>query len=104
MTIDAQLRQMADLYPALYSIPEKVKDYNDANRKVAILCNHKRTVAASHAVQMEKLQDKIDGLRYQQWRIKQMILDVDPKLRKKKGQEYFDLPNDLSLEWIKEHQ
>lgn len=41
---------------------EKVKDYNDANRKVAILCNHKRTVAAGFAGQMEKMQDKVgDG-------------------------------------------
>ena len=41
------------------TIPEKVKDYNDANRRVAILCNHKRTVAAGHAGQMEKLQDRV---------------------------------------------
>lgn len=41
------------------TIAEKVKDYNDANRKVAILCNHKRTVAASFAGQMEKMQEKV---------------------------------------------
>lgn len=41
------------------SIAEKVKAYNDANRKVAILCNHKRTVAAGHAGQMEKLSDRV---------------------------------------------
>jgi DNA topoisomerase I len=41
------------------SIAEKVKDYNDANRRVAILCNHKRTVAAGHAGQIEKMQDKV---------------------------------------------
>ncbi|TKA41871.1 hypothetical protein B0A49_12814, partial [Cryomyces minteri] len=86
------------------SIPEKVKDYNDANRKVAILCNHKRTVAAGHAGQIEKMQDKINGLRYQQWRIKQMMLDIDPKLKKKRGADYFQLPTDLDEDWIKEHQ
>jgi DNA topoisomerase-1 len=43
------------------TIPEKIKDYNEANRKVAILCNHKRTVAASHAGQMEKLSDRVSG-------------------------------------------
>jgi DNA topoisomerase-1 len=86
------------------SIVEKVKDYNDANRKVAILCNHKRTVAAGHAVQIEKMQDKINGLRYQQWRIKQMMIDVEPKMKKKKGPEYFKLPEDLTEEWIKNHQ
>lgn len=41
------------------SIVEKVKDYNDANRKVAILCNHKRTVAAGHAGQIEKMEEKV---------------------------------------------
>lgn len=41
------------------SIPEKVKEYNDANRQVAILCNHKRTVAASHAGSIEKMQEKV---------------------------------------------
>ena len=85
------------------TIPEKVKDYNDANRKVAILCNHKRTVAAGHEGQMEKLEDKINGLRYQQWRIKQMILAVEPKLKKKRGEEYFALPEDLTGEWVEKH-
>ncbi|KIW50805.1 hypothetical protein PV05_09592 [Exophiala xenobiotica] len=86
------------------TIPEKIKDYNDANRKVAILCNHKRTVAASHAGQMEKLGDRLKGVKYQQWRIKQMMLDLDPKLKKKKGAEYFELPDDLDEAWIMEHQ
>lgn len=86
------------------SIAEKIKDYNDANRKVAILCNHKRTVAAGHAGQMEKLADRLKGLKYQQWRLKQMMLDVDPKMKKKKGAEYFELPDDLDEAWIQEHQ
>lgn len=41
------------------SIQEKVKLYNDCNRKVAILCNHKRTVGASHEAQMEKMGDRV---------------------------------------------
>lgn len=86
------------------TIHEKVKDYNDANREVAILCNHKRTVAAGHAGQMEKLSERIKGVRYQQWRIKQMMLDLDPKLKKKKGAVYFELPDDLDEDWIHEHQ
>ena len=86
------------------TIAEKVKDYNDANKQVAILCNHKRTVAAGHANQMEKLGDRIKGLRYQQWRVKQMMLDIDNKIKKKKGAEYFELPEDLDQEWIEAHQ
>ena len=101
---------MSDLLKDMKStgtIPEKVKDYNDANRRVAILCNHKRTVAAGHAGAMEKLDEKINGLRYQQWRIKQMILDIDPKqkgkMNKRHGDGYFDLPEDLSSEWVQKH-
>ena len=88
------------------SIPEKVKDYNDANRKVAILCNHKRTVTAGHGAQMEKLGDRIKGLKYQKWRIKQMMLDIDPMLKKKdkRGPEFYDLDDDLDHDWIREHQ
>ncbi|KAK5056628.1 hypothetical protein LTR84_012160 [Exophiala bonariae] len=86
------------------TIAEKIKDYNDANRKVAILCNHKRTVAAGHANQMEKLGDRLKGLKYQQWRVKQMMIDVDPKIKKKKGAEYFQLPDDIDEAWILEHQ
>lgn len=86
------------------SIPEKIKDYNDANRKVAVLCNHKRTVAAGHGAQMEKMSDRIKGLKYQKWRIKQMMIDVDPKIKKKKGAEYFQLEDDLDQDWITEHQ
>lgn len=105
------------------SIPEKVKAYNDANRRVAILCNHKRTVTAGHANQMEKMGERVSlasilvnwfrrltfvqqikGLRYQKWRLKQMMLDLDPSLKKKKGASFFELDEDLDKEWIKEHQ
>jgi DNA topoisomerase-1 len=41
------------------SIQEKIKVYNDCNRKVAILCNHKRTVGAGHEAQMEKMGDRV---------------------------------------------
>jgi len=41
------------------SLQEKVKLYNDCNRKVAILCNHKRTVGANHEAQMEKMTDRV---------------------------------------------
>ncbi|PNS20401.1 hypothetical protein CAC42_5851 [Sphaceloma murrayae] len=85
------------------TVVEKIKEYNEANRKVAILCNHRRTVAASHGAQMEKLQDKIDALRYQQYRTKLMMLDLEPKLKKKKGAEFFELPEGLDKDWQEEH-
>lgn len=86
------------------NVAEKVVDYNEANRKVAILCNHKRTVAATHETQIEKMDDRIKGLKYQKWRVKQMMLDIDPKLKKKRGPEYFEVEEDLDETWIHEHQ
>ena len=86
------------------TLQEKVLDYNNANREVAILCNHKRTVTAGHETQMGKLGGRLKGLKYQKWRLKQMILDVDPKQKKKLGQDFFALDDDIDQDWIKEHQ
>lgn len=45
------------------SIQEKVKLYNDCNREVAVLCNHKRSVGASHQAQMEKMTDRVSDAK-----------------------------------------
>ncbi|KAK4162099.1 DNA topoisomerase 1 [Cladorrhinum sp. PSN259] len=86
------------------NLAEKIKLYNDCNREVAILCNHKRTVGAGHEATMEKLTDRLKGLKYQKWRLKMMMLDLDHKLKKKKGAEFFQLDEDLTQEWIESHQ
>jgi DNA topoisomerase I len=105
------------------TIAEKVKLYNDCNREVAILCNHKRTVGASHEQQMQKMGDRVScsfdlshhvaltanclqikGLRYQKWRMKKMILDLDATQKKKNGAAWFELDDDLDEAWIEEHQ
>lgn len=99
-TMSTLLKEMK----ATGTVAEKVKAYNDANRKVAILCNHKRTVGAAHANQMEKLSERIKGLRYQKWRLKQMMLALEPSLKKKKGAAFFSLDEDMTQEWIQEHQ
>lgn len=33
-----------------------------------------------------------------------MMLDVDAKMKKKKGAEYFERPEDLDIDWVKAHQ
>lgn len=33
-----------------------------------------------------------------------MMIDVDPKIKKKKGAEYFERPEDLDNDWVKAHQ
>merc|ERR1719343_1454943 len=39
-----------------YTQEQLVKFYNDANREVAILCNHQKAESKTHAVAMEKMQ------------------------------------------------
>ncbi|KAG6041794.1 hypothetical protein E4U41_002006 [Claviceps citrina] len=103
-TMATLLKELAADPRSKGSIVEKVKLYNDCNRKVAILCNHKRTVGASHEQQMQKMSDRIKGLRYQKWRTKKMILDLDPAQKKKKGAAWFELDEDIDEDWVKEHQ
>ncbi|XP_059618398.1 DNA topoisomerase I, mitochondrial-like [Phlebotomus argentipes] len=47
------------------TIPEKLLQYNRANRAVAILCNHQRAVPKSHSKSMENLKEKIRVKREQ---------------------------------------
>lgn len=43
------------------TVAEKFLAYNRANRAVAILCNHQRSVPKTHAKSMENLKGKIDA-------------------------------------------
>lgn len=90
-------------YDPTMTVAEKIALYNKANREVAVLCNHKRTVGAAHETQMEKIADRIKGLKYKKWRCKIMILDIDIKQKKKKGAAYFELDEDLDETWCQEH-
>lgn len=58
-TMSTLLKELAADPRSKGTIAEKVKLYNDCNRKVAILCNHKRTVGASHDQQMQKMSDRV---------------------------------------------
>ncbi|KAH0656121.1 hypothetical protein KY290_032972 [Solanum tuberosum] len=44
-------------------LADKVAVYNVANKEVAIICNHQRTVSKSHSVQISRLNEKIDELK-----------------------------------------
>ena len=47
------------------SIQEKLQRYNDANRQVAILCNHQKTVSKATETMFENLRGKLDTLSEQ---------------------------------------
>jgi len=59
------------------SMQEKIKLYNDCNRKVAILCNHKRTVGAGHEAQMEKMTDRVGPII----RLPELVLIIYHRLK-----------------------
>ncbi|GFR41105.1 hypothetical protein Agub_g1750 [Astrephomene gubernaculifera] len=47
---------------AAQTVDEKKADYDIANKEVAILCNHQRSVPKTHTNQMEKIQEKLQLL------------------------------------------
>ncbi|XP_043473879.1 DNA topoisomerase 1 isoform X2 [Leptopilina heterotoma] len=57
-TLQQQLDKLTDPND---SVAEKILAYNRANRAVAILCNHQRSVPKTHAKSMENLKAKIDA-------------------------------------------
>ncbi|XP_022940477.1 DNA topoisomerase 1 alpha-like [Cucurbita moschata] len=60
-------------------VAEKIVIYQHANKEVAIICNHQRTVSKSHGAQMSRLNEKISELRDI---LKELKIDLD---RAKKG-------------------
>ncbi|CAG8551065.1 5402_t:CDS:10 [Diversispora eburnea] len=72
-TFQTELKKLTDKNA---TVAEKILSYNRANRMVAILCNHQRSVSKAHSNQMNKIQDK----------------------------KYSDLESDLEEDWIIEHE
>ncbi|XP_050219344.1 DNA topoisomerase 1 alpha-like [Mercurialis annua] len=60
-------------------VAENVVIYQKANKEVAIICNHQRTISKTHGAQMSKLIEKIDELKDI---VKDLKTDLD---RAKKG-------------------
>ncbi|KAG8046514.1 hypothetical protein GUJ93_ZPchr0008g13757 [Zizania palustris] len=52
------------------TILEKIAVYQRANKEVAIICNHQRSVSKSHESQMTRLNEKIDELKAQRDELK----------------------------------
>jgi DNA topoisomerase-1 len=52
---------------------EKVVEYNNANREVAILCNHQRSVSKAQETALEAIGSKLATLKKQKKELKQML-------------------------------
>ncbi|EFN52427.1 hypothetical protein CHLNCDRAFT_36846 [Chlorella variabilis] len=66
------------------TVEGRVADYNRANKEVAILCNHQRSVPKAHENQMEKLQEKLDAVRQE---VKDLQADLKRAKAGKKGED-----------------
>merc|ERR1712032_1641291 len=65
---EQNLRSFHSLTPA-----EKVVEYNNANRQVAILCNHQRSVSKAQETQLGVIGDKIKILKNQRVVLKRIL-------------------------------
>ena len=68
------MQDQLDLIPNEGTVAEKVVKFNAANRTVAILCNHQRTVSKTHGSSVQKIHDKLKELEWHKIRTKKMIL------------------------------
>ncbi|CCF59301.1 hypothetical protein KAFR_0G02700 [Kazachstania africana CBS 2517] len=91
------MQDQLDLIPNKGSVAEKLLKYNAANRTVAILCNHQRTVTKGHALSVERANMKIKELIWQKIRLKKAILQMEPTIFEKEP-KYFKEIEDLTKE------
>ncbi|CEP63394.1 DNA topoisomerase 1 LALA0_S08e01442g [Lachancea lanzarotensis] len=91
------MQDQLDLIPNEGTVAEKLLKYNAANRTVAILCNHQRTVTKGHAASVEKATARIEEMEWQKVRLKKSIMQLD-KSEVKKNPKYFAEVNDLVKE------
>ncbi|CAM9833097.1 unnamed protein product, partial [Phaeothamnion confervicola] len=76
------------------TLQEKVVEYNKANREVAILCNHQRTVSNAQIANLENTQGRLDTLKAQRKELKTM----KDALKDKKGKGVRLKSGDTQLE------
>lgn len=62
VTLQKELNS-GEIDPDRDTVDAKIKFYNDCNRKVAVLCNHQKSVSKNHDDQMAKMNETLDELR-----------------------------------------
>jgi DNA topoisomerase I len=82
ITLQQELPPLIDPNGVMEAAP-KVVTYNDANRKVAILCNHQRTVPKSFDTTLEKMSAQVDQLKQQLKELREMKSHVTKGTTKK---------------------
>ena len=91
------MQDQLDLITNEGTVAEKLLKYNAANRTVAILCNHQRTVTKGHAEAVGRANDKIQELIWQRIRMKRCLLQLEPSQMEKDPKKFEEL-GDLTKE------
>ncbi|XP_059477353.1 DNA topoisomerase I, mitochondrial isoform X2 [Neocloeon triangulifer] len=80
-------RQLEELTVDGANLPEMMLSYNRANRAVAILCNHQRSVPKTHAKSMENLKAKIDAKKQAVEDAEQAFKDAKKEFKRSKSEK-----------------
>ncbi len=89
-----------DKIPIEGTIQQRLLRFNAANRAVAILCNHQRTVGKGHEASVAKTNDKIREMEWNKIRLLKMMLVLDSKLKKKKPELFEEIDTLLTQEEV----
>ena len=92
-------QQELEKTPRDATIHERLLAYNRANRQVAVLCNHQRSIPKAHGQQMLRLKDKILALKVERRELRLAILLEDPK-RGSRNPALLDEESDLEEDTI----
>ncbi|TXT11956.1 uncharacterized protein COLE_02366 [Cutaneotrichosporon oleaginosum] len=95
--------QLKALTPKSGTVAEKIAAYNTANRDVAILCNHQKTVSKGFHESKAKFEDKIRGVKYQRMKLRMQLFSLNPKLKKKRP-ELAEDESDMDDEFFERHE
>ncbi|KAJ2327589.1 DNA topoisomerase 1 [Coemansia sp. RSA 2681] len=88
--------------PEVGTEAEKILAYNRANREVAVLCNHQRSVSKSFEGVMTKIEDKLLAVRYNRMLLKEHLMSIEPTLKKKRPDIAQKEPG-VTAKWIKSY-
>jgi len=76
-TLEEQLAEFDNSTVHTKKTTDLVNFYNDANKKVAVLCNHQKGVAKSHSESITKLQAKFDALECELRATREQLQDLN---------------------------
>lgn len=105
VTFEAELEKNMKELPDDATSAQKLYQYNKANRQVAVLCNHQKSVSKNHSATMMKAADKVKSHKYERLKMRRLLLAhyskfLDKATRRKLEVEESDLDDD----WIEKYE